>query len=191
MAALKPARAMPARLSGLRAPDETDTLSRLLGAGIARNHYGEHLAIRNWFATPEFSEPSPVALDMLTKAPTSESGRYKPRAGRLRRTGPTKAVRAMNPFRGGRGRRCRTPKSGFSWIRKPPGWPAARAHTRFWWDWHGGMPAACRWSNSSCAIFRRNTRCCRNGGASWRNVQCWSRSMGNRLIGRCWRIASR
>jgi uncharacterized protein YprB with RNaseH-like and TPR domain len=67
----------------LRAPDETDSLSRLLGAGIARNHYGEHLAIRNWFSTPEFAEPSPVALELLTKRPASrhggqaEGGRYK------------------------------------------------------------------------------------------------------------------
>jgi uncharacterized protein YprB with RNaseH-like and TPR domain len=82
LAALKPARAMPVRPSGLRAPDETDALSRLLGAGIARNHYGEHLAILNWFATPEFSAPSPVALDLLTKAPARQnaaSGRYKNR----------------------------------------------------------------------------------------------------------------
>jgi hypothetical protein len=67
----------------LRAPDETDSLSRLLDAGIARNHYGEHLAIRNWFSTPEFAEPSPVALELLTKRPASrhggqaEGGRYK------------------------------------------------------------------------------------------------------------------
>jgi uncharacterized protein YprB with RNaseH-like and TPR domain len=52
----------------LRAPDEADALGRLLGAGIARNPYGEHLAIRNWFATPEFSEPSKTALDLLTRA---------------------------------------------------------------------------------------------------------------------------
>jgi len=61
----------------LRAPDETDSLSRLLGAGIARNHFGEHLAIRNWFSTPEFVQPSPVALELLTKRPVSEAGRSK------------------------------------------------------------------------------------------------------------------
>ena len=79
LAALKPARAMPARTPELRAPDETDPISRLLGGGIARNHYGEHLAIRHWFSTPEFEEPSPVALDLLAKAPASERGRYKNR----------------------------------------------------------------------------------------------------------------
>ncbi|HKI13330.1 MAG TPA: ribonuclease H-like domain-containing protein [Candidatus Acidoferrum sp.] len=92
LAALKPAHGIAQRPAALRAPDETDALSRLLGAGIARNHYGEHLAIRNWFATPEFSEPSPVTLDLLTRATApqdhpgrkeraSESGRYKPKSG--------------------------------------------------------------------------------------------------------------
>ncbi len=82
LAALKPARGIAHRPAALRAPDETDALSRLLGAGIARNHYGEHLAIRNWFSTPEFCEPSPVALDLLTKVPARQntaSGRYKNR----------------------------------------------------------------------------------------------------------------
>jgi uncharacterized protein len=77
LAALKPARAVPPQPADLRAPDETDSLSRLLGAGIARNHFGEHLAIRNWFSTPEFAEPSPAALEMLTKQPSSARGRNK------------------------------------------------------------------------------------------------------------------
>ena len=68
LAALRPARSVPQKPAELRAPDDTDALSRLLGAGIARNHYGEHLAIRNWFATPEFCEPSATALELLTKA---------------------------------------------------------------------------------------------------------------------------
>ncbi|HXC46920.1 MAG TPA: ribonuclease H-like domain-containing protein [Candidatus Sulfotelmatobacter sp.] len=77
LAALKPARGVVPRPAELRTPDETDSLSRLLGAGIARNHYGEHLAIRNWFSTPEFAEPSPASLELLTKRPASEGGRYK------------------------------------------------------------------------------------------------------------------
>jgi uncharacterized protein YprB with RNaseH-like and TPR domain len=68
LAALRPARRAPQKPTELRPPDETDALSRLLGTGIARNHYGEHLAIRNWFATPEFCEPSTTALELLTKA---------------------------------------------------------------------------------------------------------------------------
>jgi uncharacterized protein len=68
---------MPSKPADLRVPDEADPLSRLLGAGIARNHFGEHLAIRNWFSTPEFVEPSPVALELLTKRAASEGGRNK------------------------------------------------------------------------------------------------------------------
>ena len=67
LAALKPARAMPLRSSELRVPDETDPVSQLLGGGIRRNHFGDHLAIRNWFSTPEFAEPSPVALELLSR----------------------------------------------------------------------------------------------------------------------------
>src|SRR5437867_2516040 len=67
LAALKPARAMPARPSSLRSPDEEDALGRLLGAGVSKNRFGEHLAVRNWFSTPEFSEPSPVALELLSR----------------------------------------------------------------------------------------------------------------------------
>jgi len=81
LAALKPVHGVAQKPAALRTPDETDALSRLLGAGIAHNHYGEHLAIRNWFSTPEFCAPSPVALDLLTKAPASEGGRYKPKNG--------------------------------------------------------------------------------------------------------------
>src|SRR6266568_5194130 len=67
LAALKPARAMPARPSSLRSPDEEDALGRLLGAGGSKNRFGEHLTVRNWFSTPEFSEPSPVALELLSR----------------------------------------------------------------------------------------------------------------------------
>jgi uncharacterized protein YprB with RNaseH-like and TPR domain len=67
LAALKPARPVPARPTALRAPGEEDLLGQLLGAGVAKNHFGEHLAVRNWFSTPEFTEPSPVALELLSR----------------------------------------------------------------------------------------------------------------------------
>jgi uncharacterized protein len=67
LAALKPARAVPARPAALRAPGEEDMLGQLLGAGVATNHFGEHLAVRNWFSTPEYAEPSPVALELLSR----------------------------------------------------------------------------------------------------------------------------
>ena len=67
LAALKPTRPAPAQPATLRAPDEEDALGRILGAGVAKNHFGEHLAVRNWFSTPEFAEPSSVALDLLSR----------------------------------------------------------------------------------------------------------------------------
>lgn len=67
LAALKPARHVPRKPADLRAPDESDPLSLLLGGAIARNHYGEHLVIRNWFSTPEFLAPSPAALELLSR----------------------------------------------------------------------------------------------------------------------------
>jgi uncharacterized protein len=48
-------------------PDDNDELARLLGAGVARNHFGEHLSIRNWFSTPEFTPPSAIALELLSR----------------------------------------------------------------------------------------------------------------------------
>src|SRR5437016_9692129 len=67
LAALRPTRPMPARPAAIRTPCEEDALGRLLGAGIATNHFGEHLAIRNWFSTPEFSEPSSTTLELLSQ----------------------------------------------------------------------------------------------------------------------------
>ena len=67
LAALKPARPMPARPAAIRTPGEEDALGRLLGAGVATNHFGEHLAVRNWFSTPEFADPSSTTLDLLSR----------------------------------------------------------------------------------------------------------------------------
>ncbi|MGB7625119.1 MAG: ribonuclease H-like domain-containing protein, partial [Candidatus Acidiferrum sp.] len=68
LAALRPARPALSRPAALRAPDQEDALAHLLGAGVAKNYFGEHLAIRNWFSTPEFSEPSAVALELLSRS---------------------------------------------------------------------------------------------------------------------------
>jgi uncharacterized protein len=68
LAALRPTRAMVSRpAAALRAPDADDPLATLLGAGLAKNRFGEHLAVRNWYSTPEFTEPSVVALDLLSR----------------------------------------------------------------------------------------------------------------------------
>src|SRR5258705_4710362 len=66
LAALKPARPIPALPAAIRTPDEADSLGRLLGAGVARNHFGEHLSMRNWFSTPEFTVPSSTTLELLS-----------------------------------------------------------------------------------------------------------------------------
>jgi uncharacterized protein YprB with RNaseH-like and TPR domain len=68
LAALKPTRPMSARPAAIRTPGEEDTLGRLLGAGVATNHFGEHLAVRNWFSTPEFTEPSSTTIELLSRA---------------------------------------------------------------------------------------------------------------------------
>src|ERR1700730_9028042 len=65
LAALKPARRMTERSTVLREPCEEDTMARLLGAGVCRNRFGEHLAVRNWFSTPEFVAPHTTCLRLL------------------------------------------------------------------------------------------------------------------------------
>ena len=67
LAALRPARPMPARPAPIPTPGKEDALGRLLGAGVATNHFGEHLAIRNWFSTPEFAGPSSTTLELLSR----------------------------------------------------------------------------------------------------------------------------
>ena len=68
IAALKPARPLACHAPVLRAPNEEDAFARLLGAGIGSNRYGEHVLIRNWFSTPELTEPAAVTLDLLSRA---------------------------------------------------------------------------------------------------------------------------
>src|SRR6266702_5052364 len=66
VAALRPTRLVAHRAPRLRAPEESDSLARLIGAGIGKNRYGEHLSVRNWFPSPEFSEASPIAFELLS-----------------------------------------------------------------------------------------------------------------------------
>src|SRR6267154_1631303 len=79
LTALKSSRLMPARPAAIRTPGDDDALGRLLGAGVATNHFGEHLAIRNWFSTPEFAEPSDTTLELLSRT-RDESFSRKTRA---------------------------------------------------------------------------------------------------------------
>jgi uncharacterized protein len=81
LAALKPAHGRAVQPAELRAPDEVDTLARLLGAAVARNHYGEHLSVRNWFSSPEFVEPSPGVLELICRTATPPKKSVRARAG--------------------------------------------------------------------------------------------------------------
>src|SRR5712692_2827662 len=69
LAALRPARQPAARAekAALRAPDHEDALGQLLGAGVAKNRFGEHLAIRNWYSTPQYIEPSTTTVELLSR----------------------------------------------------------------------------------------------------------------------------
>ena len=67
LAALKPTRPRPSGAELLRAPHAEDSLSRLLGAGIATNRYGQHVLVRNWFSSPEYCEFSAVSLELLLR----------------------------------------------------------------------------------------------------------------------------
>jgi uncharacterized protein len=64
--AIVPYGQMPAEDSPGAGIDEC-TLARLLGATIFSTKYGNHLSIRNWYATPEFPQVAPAALDLLCK----------------------------------------------------------------------------------------------------------------------------
>lgn len=81
LAALKPTRPLARQTERheLRAPGDENALGQLLGAGVARNHFGEHLAVRNWFSTPEYAEPSAVSLELLSRT-RDESVSRKTRA---------------------------------------------------------------------------------------------------------------
>jgi uncharacterized protein YprB with RNaseH-like and TPR domain len=68
LAALKPTRPRPSGAELLRAPHAEDSLSRLLGAGIATNRYGQHVLVRNWFSSPEYSDFSEVSLKLLSRS---------------------------------------------------------------------------------------------------------------------------
>jgi uncharacterized protein YprB with RNaseH-like and TPR domain len=67
LAALKPTRAKASNSPALRVPEAEDSLSCLVGAAVATNHYGEHVSVRNWFSSPEFAEPADLTLELLSR----------------------------------------------------------------------------------------------------------------------------
>jgi len=72
LAALRPARPSLQGPPALREPEHDDAFARLIGAGVASNHFGEHLALRKWHSTPESFEPSAVALELLARTRNAE-----------------------------------------------------------------------------------------------------------------------
>jgi uncharacterized protein len=68
IAALRPTRPRPSGAELLRAPHAEDSLARLLGASIASNRYGQHVLVRNWFSSPEYSEISETSLELLSRS---------------------------------------------------------------------------------------------------------------------------
>src|SRR2546426_8639461 len=82
LAALRPAQSTTALRDDQPSPEESPsagldecTLAQLLGATILRTKYGNHLSVRNWYATPEFPEFRPAALDLLCR--TQDAARTK------------------------------------------------------------------------------------------------------------------
>ncbi len=75
LAALRPTRPVLPRSTALREPDQEDAIARLIGAGVAKNQFGEHLVLRNWFSTPESFEPFAVALELLSRTRNAEASR--------------------------------------------------------------------------------------------------------------------
>ena len=66
IAALRPTRRKEAPpLCVSEAAAGGDRLAELLGARINRNHYGEHLSVQQWYATPEMCSPDSRSLSLL------------------------------------------------------------------------------------------------------------------------------
>src|ERR1700739_3922948 len=85
--AIVPDQRLPAEDSPGAGIDEC-TLARLLGATIFPTKYGNHLSIRNWYATPEFPQVAPAALDLLCKTQdAAQSKKWRAAAG-----GPAKRL---------------------------------------------------------------------------------------------------
>lgn len=82
LAALKPAHkpaetpAAAARGYAPEIPEGAGRLAQLLGASVAKNAFGEHLALRRWFPEPEEPEDSPlspVAMGLLAPHAAEEA----------------------------------------------------------------------------------------------------------------------
>jgi uncharacterized protein YprB with RNaseH-like and TPR domain len=77
LAALRPARRREAPALCVSEPAAGgDRLAALLGARVTRNHYGEHLSLRQWYATPEICSADARSLSLLLP-PSAEADAVK------------------------------------------------------------------------------------------------------------------
>jgi len=67
LSALKPVRSVVPLAEPSNEPMQGDEITHLLGGLCQKTKFGQHLTIRNWYSTPEFAEPAPAALDLLTR----------------------------------------------------------------------------------------------------------------------------
>ena len=65
IAALRPTRRRVALETVRTNPEENDQLAELVGGTVERNHYGDHLLVRRWYAQPEPCQATPDALTLL------------------------------------------------------------------------------------------------------------------------------
>jgi hypothetical protein len=66
VAALRPARrATPEAENRVHSAGDPDALARIVGGEVRRNAYGEHVAVRRWYAEPESFTPQAAALQLL------------------------------------------------------------------------------------------------------------------------------
>jgi len=78
IAALRPARRKEAPDLHVSEVDAGgDRLAELLGARINRNHYGEHLSLQQWYATPEMCAPDARSLALLLPPSTNAADSVK------------------------------------------------------------------------------------------------------------------
>jgi hypothetical protein len=77
IAALRPARRLtPAVAEHAHSIADTDVLARIVGGEVRRNAYGEHVAVKRWYAEPESFTPHAAALRLL--APESAAALSDP-----------------------------------------------------------------------------------------------------------------
>jgi len=78
IAALRPARRAldPDEEERAQSIADSDALARIVGGEVRRNEYGEHVAVRRWYAEPESFTPQAAALRLL--APESAAALSDP-----------------------------------------------------------------------------------------------------------------